>query len=124
MVLREALPETIRALAGKAVRRDGHSVVPVELRGVLADGREVLHARGEVVLGDHYPEVPPALDEPSLPPSAMTGREIYRDVLFHGPDLQGIVAVEGCGDGGIAATVSAAPAPFGLGRSTRSATSG
>ena len=111
VVLREALPETIRALAGKGVRRDGHSIVPVELRGVLADGREVLHARGEVVLGDRPPEVPQALDDPSLPPYPMTRREIYRDVLFHGPDLQGIVAVEGCGDLGIAATVSAAPAP-------------
>ena len=111
VVLREALPETIRALAGKGVRRDGRTVVPVELRGVLADGREVLHARGEVVLGDHYPEVPAALDEPALPASGMTSGEVYRDVLFHGPDLQGIVAVEGCGDQGIAATVSAAPAP-------------
>jgi acyl transferase domain-containing protein/NAD(P)-dependent dehydrogenase (short-subunit alcohol dehydrogenase family) len=111
VVLREALPETIRALAGKAVRRDGHSVVPVELRGVLADGREVLHARGEVVLGDHYPEVPSPLDEPMVPPYAVSRREIYGDVLFHGPDLQGIVAVEGCGDAGIAAIVSAAPAP-------------
>ena len=111
VVLREALPETIRALAGKGVRRDGHTVVPVELRGVLSDGREVLHARGEVVLGDHYPEVPPAFEEPGLPPSTMLAREIYREMLFHGPGLQGIVAVEGCGDLGIAATVSAAPSP-------------
>ena len=111
VVLREALPETIRALAGKGVRRDGQTVVPVELRGVLADGREVLHARGEVVLGDHYPEVPAPLDEPSLPAYALDRREIYRDVLFHGPDLQGIVAIAGCGEPGIIATVSAAPAP-------------
>ena len=111
VVLREALPETIRALAGKATRRDGHSVVAVELRGVLADGREVLHARGEVILGDRYPEAPTSIDEPSLLPYASSPREIYRDVLFHGPDLQGIIAVEGCGDAGIAATVSAAPAP-------------
>ena len=111
VILREALPETIRALAGKGVRRDGHSVVPVELRGVLGDGREVLHARGEVVLGDHYPEVPAAAADPALPPYPMTRREIYRDVLFHGPGLQGIVAVEGCGDRGIAARVSTAPSP-------------
>ena len=58
VVLREALPETIRVLAGKAVRREGCSVVPVELRGVLADGREVLHARAEVVLGDRHPDGP------------------------------------------------------------------
>ena len=111
VVLREALPETIRALAGKGIRRDGHSVVPVELRGVLADGREVLHARGEVVLGDHHAPVPASFDEPMLPPYSRTRREIYRDVLFHGPDLQGIVAVEGCGEAGIVANVSAAPAP-------------
>jgi NAD(P)-dependent dehydrogenase (short-subunit alcohol dehydrogenase family)/acyl carrier protein len=111
VVLRETLPETIRVLAAKATRLDGHSVVPVELRGVLADGREVLHARGEVVLGDQHPIAPLAPDEPGLPPYATTSLEIYRDVLFHGPDLQGIVAVDGCGDAGIAATVQGAPAP-------------
>ena len=68
VVLREARPETIRVLAGKAARRDGHSVVPVELRGVLADGREVLHARGEVVLGDRHPEAPRPLEEPAPAP--------------------------------------------------------
>ena len=41
----------------------------------------------------------------------MTADEAYRDILFHGPDLRGIVEIEGCGDLGIAATVSAAPAP-------------
>ncbi|WP_435007870.1 SDR family NAD(P)-dependent oxidoreductase [Tundrisphaera lichenicola] len=111
VVVREALPETIRVLAARATRRDGHSVVPVELRGVLADGREVLHARGEVVLGDRHPETPSPIEEPDLLPYATTRREIYRDILFHGPGLQGIVAVEGCGDLGIAATVEAAPAP-------------
>ena len=111
VILREALPETIRVLAARATRRDGHSVVPVELRGVLGDGREVLHARAEVILGDRHPEAPGPLDEPDLPASESTREEIYRDVLFHGPGLQGIVAVEGCGDLGIAATVEAAPAP-------------
>jgi NAD(P)-dependent dehydrogenase (short-subunit alcohol dehydrogenase family) len=111
VVLREALPETIRALAGKANKRDGQWVVPVELRGVLADGREVLHARGEVILGDAHPPRPGVVEEPSLPSYASSRREIYRDILFHGPDLHGIAAVDGCGDAGIAATVSAAPAP-------------
>jgi acyl transferase domain-containing protein len=111
VVLRETLPETIRGLAGKATRIDDHWVVSVELRGVLADGREVLHARGQVVLGDAHPQKPEASDEPILPAYASTPGEIYRDLLFHGPDLHGIVAVEGCGDAGIIASVSAAPAP-------------
>jgi hypothetical protein len=37
--------------------------------------------------------------------------EVYQDLLFHGPELQGIESVEGCSDGGIRATVSAARAP-------------
>jgi hypothetical protein len=111
VVLRETLPETIRALAGKATRVDDHWVVPVELRGVLADDREVLHAKGQVILGDtHAPRTEP-LEDPSLPPYASSRREIYRDILFHGPDLHGILAIEGCGDAGISATVSAAPSP-------------
>src|SRR5439155_16624583 len=36
---------------------------------------------------------------------------IYDDVLFHGPDLQGLERIEGCGPEGIAATVRTAPAP-------------
>jgi len=58
VVLRGANPETIRVLAGKAERFDDRTVVPVELRGTLADGRDVLHARGSVVLGDG-PTAPP-----------------------------------------------------------------
>jgi acyl transferase domain-containing protein/NAD(P)-dependent dehydrogenase (short-subunit alcohol dehydrogenase family)/acyl carrier protein len=111
VVLRETLPETIRALAGKAVRVEGHWVVPVELRGVLADDREVLHARGQVVLGDAYPSKPAPAEDPSLPAYPSSVREIYRDLLFHGPDLQGIIDLEGSGDAGIIASVSAAPAP-------------
>ena len=111
VVLREAHPETIRILAGKAIRRADQSLVPVELRGVLADGREVLHARAEIVLGDGYPTGERPGEEPSLPPYSLDSREIYRDLLFHGPGLQGIIEVEGCGDGGIAATVGSAPPP-------------
>ena len=111
VVLRDARPETIRVLAGRAVRRDGRSIVPVELRGDVGDGREVLHARGQVVLGDRHEHGGSPAVEPALPPYSPTRREIYRDVLFHGPDLQGIVAVEGCGDAGIVATVATAPPP-------------
>ena len=111
VVLRDAKAETIRVLAGKAARRDGLTYVPVELRGDLADGREVLHARAEVVLGERHSEGGRPGEEPSLPPYPGTTREIYRDVLFHGPGLQAIGRVEGCGEAGIVATVDAAPSP-------------
>ena len=114
VVLRGSNPETIRILAGKAERGDDRTVVPVELRGTLADGRDVLHARGSVVLSDgavEAPEAAAALDLNALPPRAQSVRTIYRDVLFHGPALHGIQQVDGCGDAGIIAEVAAAPAP-------------
>ena len=114
VVLRGANPETIRVLAGKAERFADRTVVPVELRGTLGDGRDVLHARGSVVLSDgavETPESSAALDPGGFPPLAQSVRTIYRDVLFHGPALHGIQRVDGCGDAGIIAEVAAAPAP-------------
>lgn len=111
VIVREGAAETVRVVAGKAIRKDDVSVVPVELRGKLADGRDVLHARAEVVLTDAYPSEVPALDDLTLPTYALSPREVYRDVLFHGPALQCIRAIEGCGENGIVARVSSAPAP-------------
>ena len=114
VVLRGANPETIRVLAGKAERQADRTVVPVELRGTLADGRDVLHARGSVVLADGPlapPEAGATVDVGDLPAYGKSVRAIYRDVLFHGPGLQAIRQVDGCGDGGIVAEVAAAPSP-------------
>jgi hypothetical protein len=45
-------------------------------------------------------------------PYGLTPAEAYRQgVLFHGPELQGIVEVEGCSDMAIAGTLRAAPPP-------------
>src|SRR5262249_35047805 len=41
---------TLRVCAGKAVARDGLFAAPAEVRSVRPDGREVLHARAEVLL--------------------------------------------------------------------------
>ena len=111
LIVRDDRPERIRVLAGKPARRDALTVVTVELRGVLGDGREVLHARGEVVLGDGHPRRPEPADEPALAPYSGDRDEVYRDVLFHGPALRGIESVEGCGEAGIIARVATAPAP-------------
>ena len=114
VVLRGSGTETIRVLAGKAERTDDRTVVPVELRGTLADGRDILHARGAVVLGDGPSarlDRPGLKDRPALPTYPKSVRAIYRDILFHGPGLHGIGQVLGCGDGGIVADVGAAPSP-------------
>jgi hypothetical protein len=115
VIVRDDPPERLRVLAGKAKpdRAEGLYRVPVELRGTLADGREFTHARGTVVLGDRLP--PPGSAEPiavpTLASSGLEARAIYRDVLFHGPDLQGIERVEGCDARGIVAVCRTSPPP-------------
>ena len=113
VIVRDDQPETLRVLAGKATRADGLYRVPVELRGTLASGREFVHARGAVVLGDRLPT--PSGDDPiALPapaPFRRDARAIYRDVLFHGPDLRGIERVEGSDERGIAVLCRPSPPP-------------
>ena len=47
-----------------------------------------------------------------LPDYTKTPETIYQsDVLFHGPDFQGIRELLGCGEAGIAARIDDAPAP-------------
>src|SRR5438874_1436140 len=81
------------------------------MRGPEADGRGVPLARAEIVLADTLPAGRTELAGPALVPYRRGREEFYRQLLFHGPDLQGIELVEGCSPDGIAATVAAAPAP-------------
>jgi NAD(P)-dependent dehydrogenase (short-subunit alcohol dehydrogenase family)/acyl carrier protein len=102
---------SLRVDAGKAVKRDGLFVVPVELRGVRTDGREVLHARAEIVLANQLPVAPAAAVAPNCRPYDRTPEDVYQNLLFHGPDLHGIERIEGCGELGIIARVRSTPPP-------------
>ena len=77
-------------LRASAPRRENHSFrVRAEIRGTGG----VLHAAADILLGDARPAAQPA--RPGFPagtyPRALN--RIYRDYLFHGEDLRGIVAV-------------------------------
>jgi hypothetical protein len=65
------------------------------------------------MLGDRLPNLAEhdVIELPDLRPSGLDRRTIYRDVLFHGPDLHGITRVEGCDDRGIAILCGTAPPP-------------
>jgi hypothetical protein len=104
-------PPTVRVGAGKVTRQDGLFVTPVELRSARPGGREVLHARAEVLLATSLPPVPPPNPLPELRPYPRGPAEIYQDVLFHGPELRAIEQVEGASEQGIVATVRTAPPP-------------
>src|ERR1700720_935012 len=54
VVLRGERPTTVSLHVGKARRGDGASIIAVEMLGVLDNGREVTHARGEVVVAERH----------------------------------------------------------------------
>ena len=113
VILDEGTPLTLRVGAGKAVKRDGFYLTPVELRSLKPNGREVLNARAEVVLASILPPPPEPIDEHLLAgrPYPHSLRTIYEELLFHGPELHGIVHVEGWSERGIVAEVRSAPPP-------------
>jgi acyl transferase domain-containing protein len=111
VVLGGGAAPALRVGAGKAVRQGETYVAPVEIRSARPDGRDVLHARAEVVLADTLPEAPAAHAAPAGRPYPHGPDAIYRDLLFHGPDLHAIERVAGCGEEGLSAAVRAAPPP-------------
>ena len=113
VVLDEGKPLTLRVGAGKAVKRDGFYRMPVELRSLKPNGREVLNARAEVVLAMDLPRPPEPMDEQALAlrPYPHSLHKIYEELLFHGPELQGLVRVDGWSERGIVAEVRCAPPP-------------
>jgi NAD(P)-dependent dehydrogenase (short-subunit alcohol dehydrogenase family) len=111
VVLDPSSSVTLTIGTGKAVRKDSVYVVPTEMRGTRAGGKEVLFARADVLLTSQLPAAPTASPAAHLPAYPHSIEKIYRDLLFHGPDLQGLEQIEGCGPDGIAAQVRTAPPP-------------
>jgi acyl transferase domain-containing protein/NAD(P)-dependent dehydrogenase (short-subunit alcohol dehydrogenase family)/acyl carrier protein len=101
----------LRVCAGKAVKREGFFRVPVEMRSLQPDGREVLHARAEVLLTTQLPPAPPAAMPRATRAYPRTPAEFYPDCTFHGPELQGIERVDCCDEGGLDGVVRTAPSP-------------
>jgi acyl transferase domain-containing protein/NAD(P)-dependent dehydrogenase (short-subunit alcohol dehydrogenase family) len=101
----------IRAVAGKAVKQERLFVVPVELRSRRKDGREVIHSRAEIVLTASLPPVPPADQSPHVSPAPYSVQQAYRELLFHGPELQGIERIKGISERAVIATAYPAPLP-------------
>jgi hypothetical protein len=111
LVLEGPTPAQVRIGAGKASRRDGFYVVPVELTSTRPHGKEVLHARAEMLLTDSLPTAPAPLAPLSLQPLPLTPEDVYPERLFHGPELRGIQRLEGVSAQGIIGWTRSAPAP-------------
>jgi acyl transferase domain-containing protein/acyl carrier protein/NADP-dependent 3-hydroxy acid dehydrogenase YdfG len=101
----------LRGLADKAVRSGTEFRVETRLAGNLAEG-EVLHAKAAIVLSSSRPapmavRLPQDLTSRGVPlPTAW-----YDSLLFHGPRLQGLKAIESLNAMGIVVRAQTAPPP-------------
>nr|WP_279342374.1 type I polyketide synthase [Geotalea sp. SG265] len=112
VIFEQGAPCTLHFLAGKAQKRDSFYLVPVELTSATTEGKNILHARAEIVLAGRLPEgIRSIIEIPSTPYEPKNGRIYDTERLFHGPELHGIEQVIGCSTKGIAATVKGAPSP-------------
>ena len=105
---------TTQVLTGKATKENGRGLlsVPVEIRSTGADGKVHHHARTTIHLASTLPKASGALLSTDTRPYHRPSDEIYRDLLFHGPALQGIQKVEGLSADAIIARIGpTAPPP-------------
>jgi hypothetical protein len=112
--LAEEQSARLRLLAGRAVKANDLWRVPVELHSVSDGSRDrtdVLHARGLMLLTNRLPKATTAVPDVALHPYGREMTEVYRDLLFHGPDLHGIRRIDGMAQEGVSAWVAPAPAP-------------
>jgi acyl transferase domain-containing protein/NAD(P)-dependent dehydrogenase (short-subunit alcohol dehydrogenase family) len=110
VILNDEQPAHVRVLTGKAAKSESFYRVPMELRS-SANGRDILHARAEIVLAKKLPASEGQVRELTGPAYSRNKTDVYGEFLFHGLELQGIEQVETCTEEGIAATVASAPLP-------------
>jgi NAD(P)-dependent dehydrogenase (short-subunit alcohol dehydrogenase family) len=134
VILEEDQPCTIRVLAGPGVLEGSVTRVPVELHstkeggggdqtnGKGLDGRlghppltahhsPIVNARAEVILATRLPIADVLPPEFQVESYLRDPSEVYSQILFHGPHLQGIEQVQGFSKHGIIGMVTGAPAP-------------
>ncbi|MFN4260417.1 MAG: SDR family NAD(P)-dependent oxidoreductase [Gemmataceae bacterium] len=111
ILLEEGDSYSIHFLSGKARKQGDLFHVPVELRGIRGDGKEVHHTRADIVLTTEIPRDHRSLSDVQGSPYARSLSAVYSDILFHGPHWQGVERIESCGPQGIQAVVRTAPPP-------------
>jgi hypothetical protein len=97
IVVRAGTPTTVKALAGAAKKADGLFAVDAELRGAKGE----LHVSAKVLLAAKRPAAPAASLKVGGAAYGRTMAKAYGEVLFHGADMQFLLAAPHCGPDGI-----------------------
>ncbi len=111
VIVDEKQTVTLDVLGCASVKQDGLFRCTTETR---VEGANTPNARGVVLLTESYasalPEAPKLIDA-DLAAVVMTGEDVYRDILFHGKQLQGIVTICSITDNGLTLIATASPKP-------------
>jgi NAD(P)-dependent dehydrogenase (short-subunit alcohol dehydrogenase family) len=111
LVLEPHAKTTVQVLAAAGQMHAGLLRVPVQIVS-LVGGRNIPHARAEILLAEALPTPPADWTSPVLRPGNNGHHFIYGNGhLFHGSHFQGIEALEFCSEAEMAGLVKSAPAP-------------
>jgi hypothetical protein len=103
----------IRLMAGKTRKNGAAFEVDVQIRDGIKNNIEVIHSGATAILADQL-EPPPSFDLSAYIGTngySKTIEEIYKNILFHGVELQGIQEIIGYSSQSITARISSAPSP-------------
>jgi hypothetical protein len=103
----------IQLLAGKLRKNKGAYEVEVELRDGKSAGRNITHARATAILSENRAPAPEYQLSTLMVAQAYsrTMKEVYDKILFHGPQLHGILKIVNCSARAMVAHISTAPPP-------------
>ena len=104
-------PLQLRYLSGVPRATSNGLIIPVEARSFRNNGKDVLHAKADILLVEALPGSPANLRSITAPKVEYLIDDLYRDVLFHGKMMHCLENVESCGERGITCWVRGAPEP-------------
>lgn len=100
----------LKVMAGRSVRSGDQFVSRVQVVSNV-NGREVLHAGGNVVMSSAYGSAPTAQRPLHANPYSLDVAAAYDRKLFHGPLLHAITSIDGSSEEGIVVKSRSAPLP-------------
>ncbi|MDM8537810.1 SDR family NAD(P)-dependent oxidoreductase [Desulfobacterales bacterium HSG17] len=113
-ILLEEDKKLVSLMSGKAIRNGEFYEVDVELRNGINAGGGMLHSKAKAILADTPSFEPPAYRFPAdirMKSYPKNTEDVYKGILFHGFELQGIKEIMNCSPQGMVAKIASAPSP-------------
>lgn len=111
VMIEEDQAEPIAVHAGRSSREGQDWRAQVEMSGHDRDGHRFRHASARVLLSDRWTRGERTIGERTLEPYPIALSDVYDEALFHGPELRGILEIEGVSAAGMVVRAEGARPP-------------